>query len=124
MEASQPHEPGLRPVRLLEDTQQKFIRVHLHWGQASHAVFSEHAQSAHQASQDRIGRGREGKCAPPPRDCHSCPWRAVHTALRASLSSTASGWGTEGPSTLGGKPGSGMHPVPAEVKLQLLFQAP
>ena len=62
MEASQPHEPGLRPVRLLEDTQQKFIRVHLHWGQASHAVFSEHAQSAHQASQD-TGLGGE-MCTP------------------------------------------------------------
>lgn len=60
MEASQPHEPGLRPVRLLEDTQQKQVRVYSHWGQASHAVFSAHVQSAHQASQD-TGLGGEGR---------------------------------------------------------------
>lgn len=52
MEDSQPHEPGLRPVRLLEDKQHKQMRVLSHWGQASHAVFSEHVQSTHQASQD------------------------------------------------------------------------
>lgn len=60
MEDSQPHEPGLHPVRLLEDKQHKQMRVLSHWGQASHAVFSEHVQSTHQASQD-TGSGGEGR---------------------------------------------------------------